>query len=604
MVVRQPCGSRPANHEPDRVARPPASGGRVDGRRHGRHDRGDRGSGDGTCRGHLRRNRDGGRRDLGGRRLPAPGPAPGTLGVAAAPVRRPARWTWPQAPDRRPARWTWPGAMPDPAGQIRHAPLPSAAAAPVPPSGPPSARLGHVAYGFVGPPRAPGSRNAVVRTGGRRLRRATPSPPVGGGLRQSVPAPGRSHRGGIAWSDRRGAHRVAIRHALPADAHRGRIARGGRATARSPATSPRARSPTPISTTSTSISRGLILRYGDHRGLLGAARAGRRRRRPRPAARTRCRSARTTCSATVGAAGALFVVATALLEPGDEIVVVRPNYATNLETPRAIGADVRILDLQPEEGWATDPDALAALMSPRTRLVSITNPHNPTGALVDEARSAPDRRPRRGAPDGAPPRGRDVPRDDLRRAAPAGGDALAARHRRVGDVEDLRAAGDPDRLADDPRPGAHDDPAGGEGADPHHAARSSTSRSRPVPSSVGAELLPAILDGIVAGLATVRAWLAAEPRIAWVEPRGGVVGFPWIRPDAGVGSRRLPPGPRRAPRHGRRPGSLVRAAALVLPARLRVAASRGARRGPRPDLAHPRRGGRRRGVRPPGGGAA
>ena len=68
--------------------------------------------------------------------------------------------------------------------------------------------------------------------------------------------------------------------------------------------------------------------------------------------------------ATVGAAGALFIVATALLEPGDEIVVVRPNYATNLETPRAIGADVRILDLEPEQGWATDPDALAALLTP------------------------------------------------------------------------------------------------------------------------------------------------------------------------------------------------------------------------------------------------
>ena len=47
-------------------------------------------------------------------------------------------------------------------------------------------------------------------------------------------------------------------------------------------------------------------------------------------------------------------------------------------------------------------------------------------------------------------------------------------------------------------------------------------------------LLPPILDAIAAALATVRAWLATEPRIAWVEPRGGVVGFPWIRPDAGI----------------------------------------------------------------------
>src|ERR1043165_4501962 len=38
-----------------------------------------------------------------------------------------------------------------------------------------------------------------------------------------------------------------------------------------------------------------------------------------------------------GAATALFIVSTSLLGPADHLVVVRPNYATNLETPRAIG---------------------------------------------------------------------------------------------------------------------------------------------------------------------------------------------------------------------------------------------------------------------------
>jgi aspartate/methionine/tyrosine aminotransferase len=130
--------------------------------------------------------------------------------------------------------------------------------------------------------------------------------------------------------------------------------------------------------------RGLLLRYGDHRGLpelreLIAADGG----RPLPPDTTPLTPA--DVLVTTGAAGALFIVATTLLDPGDELVVVRPNYATNLETPRAIGAELRVLDLRPEEGWATDPDALAALMTPRTRLVSITNPHNPTGALIPEA---------------------------------------------------------------------------------------------------------------------------------------------------------------------------------------------------------------------------
>ncbi len=44
--------------------------------------------------------------------------------------------------------------------------------------------------------------------------------------------------------------------------------------------------------------------------------------------------------ATAGASAALFIIATSLLEKGDHIVVARPNYATNIETPRAIGCDI------------------------------------------------------------------------------------------------------------------------------------------------------------------------------------------------------------------------------------------------------------------------
>src|SRR3546814_8966647 len=48
---------------------------------------------------------------------------------------------------------------------------------------------------------------------------------------------------------------------------------------------------------------------------------------------------------TGGAAGALFSIATALLGPDDHLVVVKTNYATNLETPRAIGCDISLLAL-------------------------------------------------------------------------------------------------------------------------------------------------------------------------------------------------------------------------------------------------------------------
>src|SRR5690606_32242927 len=82
---------------------------------------------------------------------------------------------------------------------------------------------------------------------------------------------------------------------------------------------------------------------------------------------------------TVGAANALFIVHTCLLGPADHLVVARPNYATNLETPYALGCDVSFLDLTFETGWQVDVDALAALITPRTKLVSLTAPHNPTG---------------------------------------------------------------------------------------------------------------------------------------------------------------------------------------------------------------------------------
>ena len=85
---------------------------------------------------------------------------------------------------------------------------------------------------------------------------------------------------------------------------------------------------------------------------------------------------------TSGAAQALFILSTTLLSRDSELVVVRPNYATNLETPRAIGARIKILDLQFETGYRVDPDALKALITPETRLVSITVPHNPTGTVM------------------------------------------------------------------------------------------------------------------------------------------------------------------------------------------------------------------------------
>jgi aspartate/methionine/tyrosine aminotransferase len=88
---------------------------------------------------------------------------------------------------------------------------------------------------------------------------------------------------------------------------------------------------------------------------------------------------------TPGAAAALFIVATSLLQHGDHLVVTKPNYATNIETPRAIGADISFLPLRFEDDFELNVAELESLITPTTKLVSITYPHNPTGALINEA---------------------------------------------------------------------------------------------------------------------------------------------------------------------------------------------------------------------------
>ncbi|MBS1958782.1 MAG: pyridoxal phosphate-dependent aminotransferase [Bdellovibrionales bacterium] len=85
---------------------------------------------------------------------------------------------------------------------------------------------------------------------------------------------------------------------------------------------------------------------------------------------------------TAGAATALFIISTSLLDRGDEMVVVRPNYGTNLETPRAIGAVVKIVDLHYENSWKIDPESVMRVVTSKTKFVSITVPHNPTGTMM------------------------------------------------------------------------------------------------------------------------------------------------------------------------------------------------------------------------------
>lgn len=83
-----------------------------------------------------------------------------------------------------------------------------------------------------------------------------------------------------------------------------------------------------------------------------------------------------------GAAGANFLALGALVRPGDEVLVEWPGYDPQGGAARFLGADVRTFDRRWEDGYRLDPDRIAASLTHRTRLVMLTNPHNPTGALA------------------------------------------------------------------------------------------------------------------------------------------------------------------------------------------------------------------------------
>jgi aspartate/methionine/tyrosine aminotransferase len=86
-----------------------------------------------------------------------------------------------------------------------------------------------------------------------------------------------------------------------------------------------------------------------------------------------------------GTAGANFFILAALLGPGDEVLVERPGYDPLLGAARLFGARTVRFDRAFDEGFALDPDRVRHAMTPRTKVIVITSPHNPTGVTADAA---------------------------------------------------------------------------------------------------------------------------------------------------------------------------------------------------------------------------
>jgi len=91
---------------------------------------------------------------------------------------------------------------------------------------------------------------------------------------------------------------------------------------------------------------------------------------------------------TNGSAEANFVACHSLLEAGDEVVMMVPNYMQIWGIVEEMGAVPRAFHLREENEWAPDLDELRALVNDKTRMIAICNPNNPTGYTLtgDEMR--------------------------------------------------------------------------------------------------------------------------------------------------------------------------------------------------------------------------
>ena len=87
---------------------------------------------------------------------------------------------------------------------------------------------------------------------------------------------------------------------------------------------------------------------------------------------------------TNGGIGANFLALFTLVRPGDEIVAVYPTYQQLYSLPEALGAKVRRLRLEPEDGYIPDMNKLRTLVKSNTRAIVINTPNNPTGACFGE----------------------------------------------------------------------------------------------------------------------------------------------------------------------------------------------------------------------------
>jgi aspartate/methionine/tyrosine aminotransferase len=88
---------------------------------------------------------------------------------------------------------------------------------------------------------------------------------------------------------------------------------------------------------------------------------------------------------TNGTSEANYLVALSQLRPGDDVAMELPNYLQMPGVARSLGANVKPFRLQQSSGWEPDWDEFEQAVTPRTKLLYLSNPNNPTGAVLSPA---------------------------------------------------------------------------------------------------------------------------------------------------------------------------------------------------------------------------
>ena len=88
--------------------------------------------------------------------------------------------------------------------------------------------------------------------------------------------------------------------------------------------------------------------------------------------------------ATSGSAEANFVAVMTLLEPGDELIYMVPNYLQIRGIARSFGITVKELPLREELGWQWNMKELESMISSKTKMIGVCHPNNPTGSIVSK----------------------------------------------------------------------------------------------------------------------------------------------------------------------------------------------------------------------------